>query len=115
MPDGMRGGVALIIAVACWGLRAPPLALWPEHVQEKTIFLRPERLSQLLGVPIERAEIERHLSGVGFFVAAKDGRLAVQVPGWRADVIREVELVEEVARLTRYDVFPAELRPYRPS
>src|SRR5207245_11685180 len=59
-------------------------------------------------------EIERLLSSVGFFVAPKDARLAVQVPGWRPDVTRDVDLVEEVARLRGYDAFPDELRPYRP-
>jgi phenylalanyl-tRNA synthetase beta chain len=37
------------------------------------------------------------------------------VPGWRPDVTREVDLIEEVARLRGYDAFPVELRPFRPS
>ncbi|OLC77823.1 MAG: phenylalanine--tRNA ligase subunit beta [Gemmatimonadetes bacterium 13_1_40CM_4_69_8] len=114
MPDALRRAIELIVAVAGGELRAPPLDLWPQPVQEKTIFLRPERVSHLLGVAIERAELERLLTSVGFFVAPKDGRLAVQVPGWRPDVTREVDLIEEIARLTGYDAFPDELRPYRP-
>jgi len=51
---------------------------------------------------------------VGFVAAPKDDRLAVQIPGWRPDVTREVDLIEEVARLRGYDSFPDELRPYRP-
>src|SRR6266705_3076150 len=114
MPDALRRAIELIVAVAGGELREPPLDLWPERVQERTVFLRPERVSRLLGVAVARADIERYLTSVGFFVAPKEERLAVQVPGWRPDVTRDVDLIEEVARLAGYDAFPDELRPYRP-
>ena len=114
MPDAMRRAIELILAVAGGELREPPLDLWPRPEQPRAVFLRPARVAHLLGIEIPRAEIERLLSSVGFVAAPKDERLAVQVPGWRPDVTRDVDLIEEVARLRGYDSFPDELRRYRP-
>lgn len=115
MPDALRRAIAVIQSVAGGTLREPPLDLWPEPAQPRSIFVRPERVERLLGVPVGRGAIERLLASVGFVAAPKDDRMAVQVPGWRPDVTREVDVVEEVARLHGYDAFPDELRPYRPT
>ncbi len=114
MPDALGRAVDLIRAVAGGEMREPPIDLWPEPQKPRSVFLREARVSHLLGVPVPRKEIERLLSAVGFVAAPKDDRMAVQIPGWRPDVTREVDLIEEVARLRGYDSFPDELRPYRP-
>jgi len=115
MPDVVRRAVALIRAVA--GGHEPEAAVdvYPKPVKSSAIFLRPERVEHLLGTPVADEEIERHLVSVGFVVAPKNDRMAVQVPGWRPDVTREVDLIEEVARLKGYDEFPVEMRSFRPS
>ena len=114
MPDALRRAIELIVTVAGGAIREAPLDLWPEAQQPRSVFLRHDRAERLLGVPVPRPELERLLASVGFVVAPKDGRFAVQVPGWRPDVTAEVDLIEEIARLKGYDAFPDELRPYRP-
>ena len=114
VPAALRRGVALILATA-GGKATGAVDAYPHPIQEPLVFLRPERVEHLLGMAVPRAEIERYLTSVGFTVAPREERMAVQVPGWRPDVTREVDLIEEVARLKGYDAFPVELRPLRPS
>jgi phenylalanyl-tRNA synthetase beta chain len=115
MPDAVRRAVALIRTVAGGEEIDAPVDVYPEPVRPRVVVVRPSRVEQLLGTPIAREEIERHLVSVGFAVVPKQDRLHVQVPGWRPDVSREVDLIEEVARLRGYDSFPVEFRPFRPS
>jgi len=115
MADALRRAVTLIRAVAGGEERGPAADVYPHPRKPRAVFVRPERVEHVLGTPVPQDEIERLLVSIGFPVAPKDGRLHVQVPGWRPDVTREVDLIEEIARLRGYDSFPVELKPFRVS
>ncbi len=108
-------GAALIAKVA-GGLVSSVLAAGTPAAPRAPIALRPARLARLLGVVVETGEIVRRLTSLGCVVtAADDGSpLQVQTPTWRHDLLLEVDLIEEVARLVGFDALPDELRPFRP-
>ncbi len=76
----------------------------------RTIRLRDARIESLLGASIPRERCERILGALEFTtVPAQDG-LDVTVPAFRrADITREADLVEEVARLDGLERLPATL------
>ncbi len=113
--DAMRRCIELVLATAGGELADPPLDLWPVPSNPPRIFLRPSRVTQVLGVELPWHLLERYLVAVGATVVSKpeDGRIAVDVPGWRPDLVAEIDLVEEIARLHGYDSFPSDLRPFR--
>jgi phenylalanyl-tRNA synthetase beta chain len=65
--------------------------------ERPVVRLRPERASKLIGLELSPDGQRATLTGFGFEV---DDDLNVTVPTWRArDVTREVDLIEELARL----------------
>ena len=92
--------------------------VYPQPLNERTVNLRPERVTELTSLTVEPAEIVRILTGLGF---EQKERSSFKVPSWRIDVEQEEDLVEEVARHTGYDKIGSELPPsnssgeYQPS
>ena len=71
------------------------------------ITLRAARISQMLGMEMDSAEVERLLSGLGLTISADGaGQWRVEVPSHRFDISLEVDLIEELARLYGYNRLP---------
>ena len=115
LPANLERAVALLLAVGGGRLDGVPVDVCPAAIAPRTVALRDERLALVLGIAVPRADAERALTALGCVVLPREGRLTVQVPSWRPDLEREVDLIEEVARIVGYDRFPEEMRPFRPS
>jgi phenylalanyl-tRNA synthetase beta chain len=86
----------------------------------RTVPLRAGRIEGLLGAPVDREDARGILDRLGFArraetAAADAGTDFWEVPSHRSDVSREVDLIEEVARVRGYDAIPAVLPAVHPS
>ncbi len=74
------------------------------------IMLREARVQAILGVPVARARQAQILNALDFATEACEDGLEVTVPALRRDdVTREVDLIEEVARIDGLERLPATL------
>ncbi len=81
----------------------------PRRLDQAPIALRVSEVHRILGPGIDTNQIVRILKNLGFELLPEPGEdpeFTVSVPSWRLDVEREIDLIEEIARLHGYDKFP---------
>ncbi len=102
-----RRAAALILehaggALASGAVEAGRLACGPA-----TIDLRDGRVAEVLGIDVPAARQHGILTGLGFVPEpAASGMSRWRAPTWRRDAWREIDLVEEIARIEGYDRVP---------
>jgi phenylalanyl-tRNA synthetase beta chain len=96
----LAGGAAVPGAIHAMG---PPL-------EPKIIRLRFARLDQLLGTHVAPEEAEGILTRLGCSLwSSLEGAIELSIPTHRPDLAREVDLIEEVARVRGMDAIPTTL------
>src|SRR5262249_17075170 len=77
----------------------------------RTITIYAATVKKLLGTALNGGDGVDHLKGLGMAVTPSGGHDAynIAVPTWRRDIEGSRDLVEEVARLTGYDLIPTTL------
>ena len=93
--------------------------VYPGRSEAPSIELTRREFLRVMGADVPDTEIETILAGLGFQPARSDAARgspgsaeaawSCKRPSWRGDVTREVDLIEEVARIYGVDKFPPRL------
>src|SRR6201997_2550442 len=86
-----------------------------KRMDQAPVLLRVAEVRRILGGNLEAGEIFRLLKRLGFTLIPEgqsDAEVRVHIPSWRLDVEREIDVIEEIARLHGYDKFPNTLPAY---
>ena len=107
----------LILETAGGQLAEGVVDAYPKPVEPKQIALRHYKVNELLGIELRPEEIEFYLGQLGLKTVGRKARpigadttpepVTFQIPTFRVDLKREVDLIEEVARLHGVDKIPA--------
>jgi len=109
----------LVLQLAGGELLSGVVDVYPGKRAPKKILLTRAELLRVMGADVPDKQIESSLSALGFAPLRVDQTRGAEgsllaawectQPSWRAEVEREIDLIEEVARIYGLDNFPARL------
>lgn len=113
-PEGVdwasRRACELILELAGGELASGVIDVGRSPPARELIVLRLEQLPRILGIEIPPDEVRRILEALGNKVLSADQRrIEVVPPSWRRDLTREIDLIEEAARIHGYEAIPEDV------
>ncbi|MFZ5763793.1 MAG: phenylalanine--tRNA ligase subunit beta [Thermodesulfobacteriota bacterium] len=109
-PVAMERALRLIVELAGGEIVADGVDFREGVKAPRTLTLLVGRTCDLLGIELDAATIAKTLESIEIRCAVGDPEtITVEVPSFRVDLTREIDLIEEVARLTGYNEIPTTL------
>jgi phenylalanyl-tRNA synthetase beta chain len=107
----LNRAAALILDLAGGELLAGKIDVYPKKIRERVVSLRISRVNSVLGTLLTKKQVISFLGFLGIPTGRKNpDTLACTVPTYRIDLEREIDLIEEVARVYGYDRIEAKSR-----
>ena len=90
--------------------------VYPSPIQPSPIRLSVKKIHQILGTEVPSRQVKHYLEDLELDIAQEDeDALVVTPPSFRGDLEREIDLIEEVARMDGYEKIPITLPKGPPS
>lgn len=107
----VQGRVAELVELLGAGRAVGPIVdVYPLPLSPLSLTLHTAKVNEVLGLSLSDEQIETTLASLRFNQKwLEPGRLQIDIPTYRADLIQEVDLIEEVARLHGFDKIPTSL------
>ncbi|NWG39930.1 MAG: phenylalanine--tRNA ligase subunit beta [Hydrogenophilaceae bacterium] len=105
-PMAMERATKLILEI-CGGQPGPVVEETGKLPRAKSITLRPQRVTKVLGIELSQEVMRGYLQRLGLVVKENGDAWHVTPPAYRFDLEIEEDLIEEIARLHGYDQIEA--------
>jgi phenylalanyl-tRNA synthetase beta chain len=103
----LKRAALLLEEVAGATVTSKLLDMYPEPVQPLEVVVRDQRVVDLIGAPLSRAQVQSILESMGMEITATDDTsITVAVPTNKSDVTREVDVIEEILRIYGFNNVP---------
>ncbi len=110
----LNRAASLIAEIAGGSVARGVIDVYPGKVEPVTVKFRQERAQQILGINLPTEEIIRLFKNLEFGCEIQEpGVMNVSVPSFRVDIEREIDLIEELARVAGYDKIPVTMPKIR--
>jgi phenylalanyl-tRNA synthetase beta chain len=114
----LQRAIALMDAIGAGTVSGRIVDRYPAPRGPVTLHLRRARLAAVLGVAVPDADVARILPSLGLAMTGAPGGWDVVAPTFRVDLLREIDLIEEVGRHYGFDrlepAFPVMTQPAPP-